>query len=205
MNVLVTSGTGTLGRQVVMQLRQPGHRARILSRNPKGHVDIVQGVFATGVWLLLALSGMDAIIHAASGDHRTLESTCDRCGWHPPAAHACAQTQRSCTWCLSRLSVWRVSGHPYYKTKLAAEAVVREGIAPWSILRATQFQTSGPATSLRVTRGARLQEHRAFVACCPEIPEAPGQLVTSIQVQLAFCGGTVALSGVGSRGQRNTS
>ena len=30
-------------------------------------------------------------------------------------------------------------GHPYYKTKLAAEAVVREGIAPWSILRATQF------------------------------------------------------------------
>jgi uncharacterized protein YbjT (DUF2867 family) len=29
--------------------------------------------------------------------------------------------------------------YPYYKTKLAAEAIVREGIVPWSILRATQF------------------------------------------------------------------
>ena len=31
--------------------------------------------------------------------------------------------------------------YPYYKTKLAAEAVVRENIVPWSILRATQFHT----------------------------------------------------------------
>ncbi|HUY72935.1 MAG TPA: hypothetical protein VMW11_00320 [Candidatus Dormibacteraeota bacterium] len=31
--------------------------------------------------------------------------------------------------------------YPYYKTKLAVEAVVREDIAPWSILRATQFHT----------------------------------------------------------------
>ena len=28
---------------------------------------------------------------------------------------------------------------PYYRTKLAAEAAVREGGVPWSILRATQF------------------------------------------------------------------
>ena len=31
--------------------------------------------------------------------------------------------------------------YPYYKGKLAAEAVTREGIVPWSILRATQFHT----------------------------------------------------------------
>jgi uncharacterized protein YbjT (DUF2867 family) len=29
--------------------------------------------------------------------------------------------------------------YPYYKGKLAAEAVMRENIVPWSILRATQF------------------------------------------------------------------
>jgi uncharacterized protein YbjT (DUF2867 family) len=29
--------------------------------------------------------------------------------------------------------------YPYYKTKVAAEAVVRENLVPWSILRATQF------------------------------------------------------------------
>jgi uncharacterized protein YbjT (DUF2867 family) len=31
--------------------------------------------------------------------------------------------------------------YPYYKTKLATEAVVQENIVPWSILRATQFHT----------------------------------------------------------------
>jgi uncharacterized protein YbjT (DUF2867 family) len=31
--------------------------------------------------------------------------------------------------------------YPYYKYKVEAEAVVRENIVPWSILRATQFHT----------------------------------------------------------------
>ena len=44
MNVLVTGGTGTVGRHVVMLLRRSGHRARILSREPRGHVDAVQDV-----------------------------------------------------------------------------------------------------------------------------------------------------------------
>src|SRR3989454_4534178 len=66
MNVLVTGGTGTLGRDVVMLLRQSGHRARILSREPRGHVDAVQGDLKTGAGLPKALAGMDAIVHAAS-------------------------------------------------------------------------------------------------------------------------------------------
>src|SRR4030081_3493139 len=51
MNILVTGGTGTLGRHVVRLLRNAGHRARILSRNPRGHVDAVQGNLATGAGL----------------------------------------------------------------------------------------------------------------------------------------------------------
>ena len=66
MNVLVTGGTGTLGRDVVMLLRQSGHRARILSRQPRGHVDAVQGDLKTGAGLTKALAGMEAIVHAAS-------------------------------------------------------------------------------------------------------------------------------------------
>src|SRR5882762_8917665 len=66
MNVLVTGGTGTLGRHVVRLLRNSGHRARILSRNPRGHVDAVKGDLTTGAGLIKAVSGMDAIIHAAS-------------------------------------------------------------------------------------------------------------------------------------------
>ncbi|HEY8802031.1 MAG TPA: NAD-dependent epimerase/dehydratase family protein, partial [Candidatus Dormibacteraeota bacterium] len=66
MNVLVTGATGALGPHVVMQLRNAGHRARIFSRNPQGHVDAVQGDLITGAGLLKAVTGMDAIIHAAS-------------------------------------------------------------------------------------------------------------------------------------------
>src|SRR5438309_1580970 len=74
MNVLVAGGTGTLGRHVVMLLRQSGHRARILSRQPRGHVDAVQGDLKTGTGLSKAVAGMDAVVHAATGARQSLSS-----------------------------------------------------------------------------------------------------------------------------------
>src|SRR5437870_11709061 len=72
MNVLVTGGTGTLGRHVVMLLRQSGHRARILSRAPRGHVDAAQGDLRTGARLTKALAGMEVIVDAASATRERL-------------------------------------------------------------------------------------------------------------------------------------
>ena len=37
--ILVTGGTGTLGRQVVSRLREGGHDVRVLSRHPHGPAD----------------------------------------------------------------------------------------------------------------------------------------------------------------------
>ena len=140
MNVLVTGGTGTLGRDVVMLLRQSGHRARILSRNPRGHVDAVQGDLKTGAGLSKALAGMDAIVHAASatrepmalratdvrGTRRLLELARDVNIGH-----------------FVYISIVGIEGvaYPYYRIKIAAETLVREGMVPWSILRATQFHS----------------------------------------------------------------
>ena len=140
MNVLVTGGTGTLGRDVVMLLRQSGHRARILSREPRGHVDAVRGDLKTGAGLTKALAGMDAIVHAASatrdpmagratdvrGTRRLLERARDANIGH-----------------VVYISIVGIDGipYPYYRTKVAAETVVREDIVPWSILRATQFHS----------------------------------------------------------------
>ena len=140
MNVLVTGGTGTLGRDVVMLLRQSGHRARILSREPRGHVDAVQGDLKTGAGLTKALAGMDAIVHAASatrepmalratdvrGTRRLLELARDANIGH-----------------FVYISIVGVEGvaYPYYRIKIAAETLVREGMVPWSILRATQFHS----------------------------------------------------------------
>jgi uncharacterized protein YbjT (DUF2867 family) len=140
MNVLVTGGTGALGRHVVMQLRQAGHRARIYSRNPEGHVDSVRGDMATGAGLLRALSGMDAIIHAASAtaDLRKGRAT-DVVGTRRLLKLARDADIRHVVF----VSIVGMEGvaYPYYKTKLAAEAVVRENMLPWSVLRATQFHT----------------------------------------------------------------
>jgi uncharacterized protein YbjT (DUF2867 family) len=140
MNVLVTGGTGALGRQVVMQLRQAGHRARILSRNPRGHVESVQGDLATGAGLLKAVSGMDAIVHAGSATREMFNGRAtDVVGTRRLLALAREAHVRHVVY----VSIVGMEGvaYPYYRTKLAAEAVVREKIVPWSILRATQFHT----------------------------------------------------------------
>ena len=61
MHVLVTGGTGSLGRAVVRRLIDSGHRARILSRKPADGDDWVQGDVATGTGLELAVKDVDAI------------------------------------------------------------------------------------------------------------------------------------------------
>jgi uncharacterized protein YbjT (DUF2867 family) len=138
MNVLVTGGTGTLGRHVVMYLRQSGHRARILSRHPRGHVDAVQGDLRTGAGLNKALVGMDAVVHAGSATREPLRwRATDVRGTRRLLQLARDANVRHFVY-ISIVGIDRVS-YPYYRTKLRAEALVGENIVPWSILRATQF------------------------------------------------------------------
>lgn len=138
MNVLVTGGTGTLGREVVMRLRQSGHRARIFSRHPRGHVDAVQGDLATGAGIQKAVAGMDAIVHSASATTRLFTGRAtDVKGTRRLLNAARAAGIRH----IAYISIVGIdeSAFPYHKTKLATEAVIRENIVPWTILRATQF------------------------------------------------------------------
>lgn len=140
MRVLVTGGTGALGRDVVSALRDAGHTARILSRKPGSGDDWVQGDLATGAGLDKAVEGMEGVIHAGS-------ATVQPWKYH--------QTDVVGTRLLLEASRGAGVGHvvyvsivgmegvkyPYYTHKLAAEAVMRENIVPWSTLRATQFHT----------------------------------------------------------------
>ena len=140
MNVLVTGGTGALGRHVVTMLRSKGHRARTLTRNPKGHVDAVQGDLTTGAGLVKAVAGMDALIHAASATAQlTKAKSIDVVGTRRLLAMAREAGIKHVVY-VSIVGMEGV-GYPYYKAKLAAEAIVQENIVPWSILRATQFHT----------------------------------------------------------------
>ncbi|HEY2598548.1 MAG TPA: NAD(P)H-binding protein [Candidatus Dormibacteraeota bacterium] len=140
MNILVTGGTGALGREVVKKLRAEGHTARVLSRKPSTEDDWAQGNIATGAGLVEALIGIDAVVHAATAALQPwkLRAT-DVVGTRRVLAMARAAGVRHAVY----VSIVGMEGvtYPYYKYKVEAEAVVRENIVPWTILRATQFHS----------------------------------------------------------------
>jgi uncharacterized protein YbjT (DUF2867 family) len=140
MNILVTGGTGALGREVVKRVRAAGHMARVLSRKPSAETDWAQGDIATGAGLGEALIGIDAVVHAATAAVQPwkLRAT-DVVGTRRVLAMARAAGVRHVIY----VSIVGMEGvtYPYYKYKLEAEAIVRENIVPWTILRATQFHS----------------------------------------------------------------
>ena len=140
MNILVTGGTGALGREVVRKLRASGHTARVFSRKPSLERDWAQGDIATGAGLGEAMIGVDAVIHAATAAVQPwkLRAT-DVVGTRRVLAMARAAGVRHAVY----VSIVGMEGvaYPYYRYKIQGEAVVRENIVPWTILRATQFHS----------------------------------------------------------------
>ncbi|MCT7352407.1 NAD(P)H-binding protein [Streptomyces sp. 15-116A] len=126
--ILVTGGTGTLGRHVTERLRAGGHEVRVLSRHSQPYaVDLREG----GSALDAAVTGVDTIVHCATtprGDEqaaRNLIAAARRAG----VTHFVY---------ISIVGVDRVP-FPYYKVKLAVERLVEESGLGWTILRTTQF------------------------------------------------------------------
>src|SRR5437588_11894621 len=131
MNVLVTGGTGTLGRHVVTRLRQSGHRARILSRNPRGHVDAVQGDLKTGQGIDKAVVGMEGVVHAATSARQSLSGRSDI----KATRRLLERARHAGITHFVYVSIVGIdaSSYPYHRTKLAVEKIVRESEVPWSI------------------------------------------------------------------------
>jgi len=161
--VLVTGGTGELGRAVVARLVAAGHSVRVLSRTetpriPPG-VEAARGDLATGVGALAAVATVEVVVHCASNGHRTVEVAGTA---RLVAAAAAAGVRR-----LVYISIVGVDRNPfaYYRAKLDAEGIVARGDVPWTILRATQFHSlilrvlraQGRLPALLVPRGFRLQ------------------------------------------------
>lgn len=131
--VLVTGGTGTLGRLVVAELRRRGAIVRVLSRRKvPGHL---VGDLASGDRLDGIVDGVDSIVHCAS-DPRTKGAEVRLMMNLVAAAHG-----RDPVPMLVYVSIVGVDRVPlgYYKEKLAAERVLELSTVPWTIQRATQF------------------------------------------------------------------
>src|ERR1041384_5128277 len=67
--VLVTGGTGVLGREVVSRLLEKGYTVRIMSRSSRrgtSNAEWAQAQMLTGEGLSEALQGVDVVVHAAT-------------------------------------------------------------------------------------------------------------------------------------------
>src|SRR5215211_1774581 len=66
--ILVTGGTGRLGRHVVRRLRDAGSNVRVLSRRSREAEDgirFLSGDLATGEGIKAAVEGVETIVHLA--------------------------------------------------------------------------------------------------------------------------------------------
>jgi uncharacterized protein YbjT (DUF2867 family) len=130
--VVVTGGTGTLGRSVVRELREAGAEVRVLSRRAgDGHV---VGDLTTGAGLDDAVRGVGAIVHCAT-DTRVPRNDVTGIRNLTEAAHRHGAPHLVY---VSIVGVDRVP-FPYYRVKHEVEGIVVESGLPWTILRATQF------------------------------------------------------------------
>ncbi len=128
MTILVTGGTGRLGRPTVTLLREHGYAVRVLSRRPDGG-DVV-GDLATGAGLTAALDGVETVLHLASSSRRDIGQT-------RILLDAMAGTDAH----LVFISIVGIENVPYayYRDKVASEQAITASGLPYTILRATQF------------------------------------------------------------------
>ena len=144
--ILVTGGTGTLGRQVVPRLREAGCDVRVLSRRAHeaaDDIEYVTGDLLKGESIQATVDGAGIIVHCAGSSKGDDEATRNlvRAASRAGAQHLVYISVVGA----DRIPV--VSGidrtmFGYFASKLAAERVVADSGLPWTTLRAAQFHDS---------------------------------------------------------------
>ncbi|MGQ4601103.1 NAD(P)H-binding protein [Nocardia sp. R6R-6] len=132
MKLAVIGGTGRIGSQVVQKLIAAGHEA--VPAAPSTGVDLI-----TGKGLDQALEGADVVVNVANSPtfdeasvdfFRTSMSNLLAAGERAGVRHQVI---------LSIVGVDQVPELDYYRAKALQEDLLRQGPAPYSIVRATQF------------------------------------------------------------------
>ncbi|HEY0126663.1 MAG TPA: NAD(P)H-binding protein [Blastococcus sp.] len=135
MDVLVTGGTGRLGRRLAQPLQEAGHAVKLMSRRGTGPGGI-RGDLATGRDLDTAVAGAEVVIHAAT-DPQGDPWQVDVAGTRRLAQAVDRDRLRHLVY-VSIVGVDRIP-YGYYRAKFAAEQVLLASGLPVTLLRVTQF------------------------------------------------------------------
>ncbi len=143
--ILLTGGTGFIGRSLTRQLVESGHQVRILLRPsrytprlPKGvAVEVAVSSLKDVRGLRAAMKDVDAIYHLAGGEGEggganlqavDIDGTRNMC-------EAAADARVGRFFYLSHLGADRAAGFPVLKAKGIAEEYIRKSGVPYTILR----------------------------------------------------------------------
>lgn len=132
--MLVTGGTGTLGRLTVPLLREAGTKITVLSRHARPAtegIDYVAGDLLKNEGIELAVDGAETVVHLAGGPK----------GDEVATANLMRVAARAGVRHVVLISVVGADRVPigYFRSKLASERVVSSSGVPWTTLRAAQF------------------------------------------------------------------
>jgi uncharacterized protein YbjT (DUF2867 family) len=145
--ILITGGTGFIGRTLVRQLVSSGHEVRLLlrpsMRTPNVPMGVAVEVAVTSLnderGLRAAMRGVDVIYHLAGGEKqgaRTNLETIDINGTRT-LLKAAANTRIQRIFYISHLGSDRASAFPVLKAKGIAEELIRDCGVPFTIIRSS--------------------------------------------------------------------
>ncbi|MGJ6969793.1 SDR family oxidoreductase [Streptosporangium sp. G11] len=133
-SILLTGGTGTLGRLVLPLLHDAGCDVRVLSRHgraPCNGVEYVSGDLLKGEGIEPAVDGAEIILHLAGSAKGDTEATDN-------LARAASRARVRHLVYISVIGADRIP-LSWFGSKLGAERAVADSGLPWTTLRAAQF------------------------------------------------------------------
>jgi uncharacterized protein YbjT (DUF2867 family) len=140
-SILVTGGTGTLGRPVAQRLGDAGASVTVLSRHPRDTGDGIRyaaGDLSTGEGIDAAMRGAEVIVHCAGSSKGDEQKTRTMVGAARDARHIVLISVVGADR-IPQVSAIDRAFFGYFGMKLATERVVGQSGIGWTTLRATQF------------------------------------------------------------------